>query len=67
LHRLSAKQTPNALPAQTRGSPMSHKLPSTLIAGVLLLSAAARFPTFGRTLRIAMTASDIPTTTGISE
>jgi hypothetical protein len=46
---------------------MSHKLPSALIAGVLLLSAAARFPTFGQTLRIAMTASDIPTTTGISE
>src|ERR1700740_3813096 len=44
---------------------MSNKLPSALIAGVLLLSAAARFPTFGQTLRIAMTASDIPTTTGI--
>jgi ABC-type transport system substrate-binding protein len=31
----------------------------------LLLGAAASVPSFGQTLRIAMTASDIPTTTGI--
>jgi hypothetical protein len=36
-----------------------------LAAVVLLLNAAASLPTFGQTLRIAMTASDIPTTTGI--
>ena len=44
---------------------MLHKLPSPLVAVVLLLSAAASLPSFGQTLRIAMTASDIPTTTGI--
>jgi peptide/nickel transport system substrate-binding protein len=44
---------------------MLRKLPSTLIAVALLLSAAASVPTFGQSLRIAMTASDIPTTTGI--
>jgi peptide/nickel transport system substrate-binding protein len=44
---------------------MLRKLPSALIAVALLLSAAASLPSFGQTLRIAMTASDIPTTTGI--
>ena len=44
---------------------MLRKLPSALTAAVLLLNAAASLPTFGQTLRIAMTASDIPTTTGI--
>ena len=44
---------------------MLRKLSSPVIAVGLLLSAAAWFPTFGQTLRIAMTASDIPTTTGI--
>src|SRR6201987_3737933 len=34
-------------------------------AAALLLGAAASLPTYGQTLRIAMTASDIPTTTGI--
>ena len=44
---------------------MLRKLPPALIAVALLLNAAASLPTFGQTLRIAMTASDIPTTTGI--
>ena len=44
---------------------MLRKLPPTLVAVTLLLSAVASLPTFGQTLRIAMTASDIPTTTGI--
>jgi peptide/nickel transport system substrate-binding protein len=44
---------------------MLRKLPSALITIVLLLSTAPSCPTFGQTLRIAMTASDIPTTTGI--
>jgi peptide/nickel transport system substrate-binding protein len=44
---------------------MLRKIPSILIAVALLLSLAALIPTFGQTRRIAMTASDIPTTTGI--
>ena len=44
---------------------MLRKLPLALVAVTLLLSAVASLPTFGQTLRIAMTASDIPTTTGI--
>ena len=44
---------------------MLRKLPPVLITVALLLSAAPSCPTFGQTLRIAMTASDIPTTTGI--
>ena len=44
---------------------MLRKLPPALIAVALLLNAAASLPSFGQTLRIAMTASDIPTTTGI--
>ena len=35
------------------------------VTAALLLGAAASLPTYGQTLRIAMTASDIPTTTGI--
>src|ERR1700741_3768228 len=48
-----------------RGFPMLRKLAPALITVALLLNAAASLPTLGQTLRIAMTASDIPTTTGI--
>jgi ABC-type transport system substrate-binding protein len=41
---------------------MLRKLSSALIPIALLLTAAASFPTFEQTLRIAMTASDTPTT-----
>ena len=44
---------------------MPHKLAPAFAAVTLLLNAAASLPTFGQTLRVAMTASDIPTTTGI--
>ena len=44
---------------------MLHKKFLAVAAAALLLSAAASVPSFGQTLRIAMTASDIPTTTGI--
>jgi len=40
-----------------------RKLVSTVIAVALLLGASAPIPSFGQTLRIAMTASDIPTAT----
>jgi len=53
------------LAAQVRGFPLLRKLPSTSIGFALLLNAAAGVPTFGQTLPVAMTASDIPTTTGI--
>ena len=36
-----------------------------IIAAALLLSFAASVPAFAQTLRIAMTAADIPTTSGI--
>src|SRR6266853_5378924 len=36
-----------------------------VVATALLLSLAASAPSFGQTLRIAMTAADIPTTSGI--
>ena len=38
---------------------------SAVTAAALLIGAVASFPTFGQTLQIAMTASDIPTTIGI--
>jgi len=44
---------------------MVRKLLLAVIAMAQLLGGAASFPSFGQTLRIAMTASDIPTTTGI--
>ena len=44
---------------------MLRKLAPALAAVALLLNAAASLPTFGQTLHVAMTASDIPTTTGI--
>ena len=44
---------------------MVRKLLLAVIAVAQLLGGAASFPSFGQTLRIAMTASDLPTTTGI--
>jgi hypothetical protein len=44
---------------------MLRKLAPALAAIALLLNAAPSLPTFGQTLHVAMTASDIPTTTGI--
>jgi hypothetical protein len=41
---------------------MVRKLLLAVIAVAQLLGGAASFPSFGQTLRIAMTASDIPTT-----
>jgi peptide/nickel transport system substrate-binding protein len=43
---------------------MRKRFPA-VTAAALLLGAAASLPTSGQTLHIAMTASDIPTTTGI--
>jgi peptide/nickel transport system substrate-binding protein len=44
---------------------MLRKRFPAVTAVTLLLGTAASLPSFGQTLRIAMTASDIPTTTGI--
>ena len=44
---------------------MVRKLVPAVIGAALLLGAAVSLPSFGQTLRVAMTASDIPTTSGI--
>ncbi len=44
---------------------MVRKHVPAVIGAALLLGAAVSLPSFGQTLRVAMTASDIPTTSGI--